>query len=297
MGRQRKNRGLLKWGGLLALGFIAGAAFVFFLLENGYIQRPSPEVKPPIASIPEERPLPPEAPPPEAPQPPEAPPGYYPRVAIVIDDMGQDPKKLKELLKLKEPITIAVIPHLRYSREVALQASSNGLEVLLHLPMEPKDTEDNDPGKGALLTAMSADEVRAQVEQDLKAVPNAIGVNNHMGSKFTEDEILMRAVLQVVKKKEMFFLDSRTSSNSVAGRLARELGVRNADRNVFLDNNRDVKYIKGQISELVSIARKRGKAIGIGHPYPETIEALKETVSGLDGKGIVIVKLSEIVEQ
>ncbi len=296
MGRQRKNRGLLKWGGLFVLGFVAGAAFVFFLFENGYIPRPSPEVTLPTAPKPEERPLPPEAPlAPEAPQPPEA--RYYPRVAIVIDDMGQDPKKLKELLMLKEPITIAVMPHLRYSREVASEAYSNGLEVLLHLPMEPRDTEDHDPGKGALLTAMSADEVRAQVERDLKSVPNAIGINNHMGSKFTEDEALMRAVLQVVKKKEMFFLDSRTSSNSVAGRLARELGVRNADRNVFLDNNRDVKYIKGQISELVSIAKKRGKAIGIGHPYPETIEALKETVSELDGKGIKIVRLSEIIEQ
>lgn len=293
MGRQRKNRGLLKWGGLFALAFIAGAAFVFFLLENGYISRPYPEVKPPEAPIPEKPTLP------EAPKPPEAPPEarYYPKVAIVIDDMGQDPKKLKELLLLKEPITVAVIPYLRYSREVALQASSNGLEVLLHLPMEPKDTEEHHPGKGALMTAMSAAEVKAQVERDLLSVPNAIGVNNHMGSKFTEDEILMRAVLQVVKKKEMFFLDSRTSSNSVAGRLARELGVRNADRNVFLDNNRDVEYIKGQIAELVSIARKRGKAVGIGHPYPETIEALKETVSGLEGKGVEIVRLSEIVEK
>ncbi len=295
MVRQRKNRGLLKWGGPLALGFAAGAAFVFFLFEYGYFQKPYHEEKPLIASIPEEKSLEPVTP--EAPEAPEAPPKAYPMVAIVIDDMGQDLEKLKEILKLREPITIAVMPNLRHSRDVANEAHSNGLEVILHLPMEPKDAEDNNPGNGALLTAMTADEVRAQVERDLMTVPNAIGVNNHMGSKFTEDEALMRAVLQVVKKRGMIFLDSRTSSNSVAGKLAKKLGVRNADRNVFLDNNRDVKYIKGQISELVAIARKRGRAIGIGHPYPETIEALKETVSGLDDIGIEVVKLSEIVEQ
>lgn len=292
---RRKDKGGAGWKswGLLLAGFLIGAAFIVILFRLGdFWKTPSPVkvVEKPVI-------VPPKI---ELPQreisKPEKPLGEYPKVAIVIDDMGQDLNKLNQLFQLHEPITIAVMPNLRYSRETADRASNHGLEVLLHLPMEPKDLKDNNPGKGALFTRMTQDEIRNTIEKDLKTVPHAIGVNNHMGSRFTENEASMKTVLLLVKKKDMFFLDSRTTPNSVGEKMAREIGVRNAGRNVFLDNTREDKYIKGQISELISIAKKRGRAIAIGHPYPETIEALSETVSKLNNSGIKVVKLSELEE-
>lgn len=295
----------------MALGFFLGAATVFLAIKFLEKKQPAPVVNIPITKEPE-APIPP-APEPEKEEPVIAPPVTAvppapevvtpvkplvpkPRVAIVIDDMGQDINKLRELLELNAPISIAVMPGMRYSKETANEAHSKGLEVIVHLPMEPKDANGNDPGTDALLTSMSGEEVRKRTEEGLKSVPFASGLNNHMGSKFTEDEAGMKAVIGVLKKKGMIFLDSRTSSDSVGGRLARETGVKNADRNVFLDNNKDVKYIKGQIEELVSIAKKRGKAIAIGHPYPETIEALRQSVPELEKNGIEVVKLSDLVE-
>lgn len=234
-----------------------------------------PEVKPPIKHILKDR--------------------RYPVVAIVIDDMGQDMGKLRDLLAVNEPLTIAVLPKLAHSTETANEAFAKGREVLLHLPMEPHGAGNN-PGKGALLSGMSMDELRLTVDDDLKSVPHAIGINNHMGSLLTEEEAPMTEVLKLVKSKKMFFLDSRTSVNSVAGSLARKSGVRSADRNVFLDNTRDEAYITGQIDELIAIAKKRGRAVAIGHPYPETINAIRGSVEKFKKAGVRVVKLSEIIE-
>ncbi|MBI5561372.1 MAG: divergent polysaccharide deacetylase family protein [Deltaproteobacteria bacterium] len=233
---------------------------------------------------------------PSPPPPPLVRPSTLPRVAIVIDDMGQDMKRLDEIIGVGSQITIAVLPYLQYSTETAKEAHLRGLEVILHLPMEPKGSDEHDPGKGALWTAMTPAEVRGQTEADLKAVPYADGVNNHMGSRFTEDEPLMREVMGVVKKKGIYFLDSRTTSKSVGAKAARGLGAASAGRDVFLDNERDGKSIKARIDETVRIAKKRGTAIAIGHPYPETIKALHETLPGLDGKGVVVVRLSDLVK-
>lgn len=291
--RKTKKNGFVSLS-LVLLGFAIGVAVVFALFKLGYIGGPVQEK---TVKYEEEMLLKtPEPPGPQAIEEPALPKPPLPKVAIVIDDMGQDMGRLKDLFAVGGPVTVAVIPHLRFSKEVALQAHSRGWDVILHLPMEPKDIKENDPGEGALFTAMTPADVKAVMEKDLKSVPNAIGVNNHMGSRFTEDERLMRAVLELAGKKGLIFLDSRTSSNSVGGRLARELGVASAERNVFLDNTRDVSYIKGQISELMGIARKKGKAIGIGHPYPETIAALKESVPVLDEAGVELVGLSELIE-
>lgn len=287
------------WG-MAALVLVIAAAFAVFFVKYGGLgrfigkERPSAKLVPPLV----ERPLikPPGVP--ELTGKPVIPSGREaPRVAIVIDDMGQDLRKLDELLKIGAPITVAVLPRLVHSRDVALGAHSSGLEVILHLPMEPKNSgpEEHDPGKGALLTGMRITDVKARIEEDLKDVPYATGVNNHMGSLFTEDTELMRAVLEVIKSKDLYFLDSRTTSASVANRLASEMGVRNGMRNVFLDNNRDEDYIRGQIKELAAIAKKRGKAIAIGHPYPETLEVLKENVSMLKSQGIEVVRLSDLI--
>jgi polysaccharide deacetylase 2 family uncharacterized protein YibQ len=218
------------------------------------------------------------------------------KIAIVIDDMGSDMRKLRELLELDAPIAVAVLPHLRFSKEVAREAHANGREVLLHLPMEPKDTQNNNPGKGVLTTAMDKEEVVHELTRDMEAVPFLSGVNNHMGSKFMEDEYLMRTVLEVVKMRDVYFLDSKTTDSSVADKVAKELGLRIASRNVFLDNRRDAQYIKGQLKELLAMAGKRGKAIAIGHPYPETIAVLKEVLPGLRNDGVEVVRLSELVD-
>lgn len=295
--RRKKKRGPFFWG-LAVLGSVTGVVALIILFNyTDLIRAPGKQAQPPpVKPVPAE-PEKPAAKPPEKTEtapPPEA--RHYARVAIVIDDMGQDIKKLNELLKIDAPIAIAVLPNLKYSKETAGLAYRSGHEVLLHLPMEPRDSVDNDPGKGALFTAMTSDEVSRQVEDDFRTVPFAIGINNHMGSKFTEDEALMRTVLEVVRRRHLFFLDSRTTSNSVAGRLAREMGLKNAERNVFLDNTRDRTYIKAQIAELAAIAKKRGSAIGIGHPYPETIEALKGSVADLSADGIEFVRLSELLK-
>lgn len=290
---RRKKDALSLWAVLLA-GFIAGVAVVLLLVKFSGLFVPVRPARPKVATLPP--PPPPEVAGPIAPGAPPAVGKPYPRVAIVIDDMGQDMARLKDLVALNAPITVAVLPNLIHSKQTATEAHQRGLEVLLHLPMEPRETGSNNPGKGALLVDMGPDEIKRKMEEDLKTVPFATGINNHMGSRFTEDEGRMRTVLGVVKKKKMYFLDSRTSPHSVAGRLAAELGVRNADRNVFLDNTLEKDYIKGQIAELVAIAKKHGSAIAIGHPHPQTIEAIKESLESLNGS-VEIVGLSEIVDK
>lgn len=210
--------------------------------------------------------------------------------------MGYGMKKLRELLEVDAPITVAVLPHLKNSREVALEAHENGREVLLHLPMEPRDSSNYDPGEGALLTTMDEDEVLRLLKTAIEGVPFLSGVNNHMGSKFTEDEELMRVVLKVVKESGIYFLDSKTTEASVASTVAKELGVKTASRNIFLDNSRDEEYIRGQFSELIAVAGKNGRAVAIGHPYPETIAVLTELVPHLKDQGVEVVALSELVE-
>ncbi len=262
---------------------------VFFILWKGLFppQKVRIDRLPEIVYPPVERPKPP---------PSVKPTPLKPRVAIVIDDLGYDLGRFRELLDLDVPITVAVLPYLKYSLRVAEQAHSKGWDVLLHLPMEPKDTERYDPGEHALFTHMSEDRVQSLVEENLGAVPFVKGVNNHMGSRFTEDEDLMRAVLEVIKKRDIFFLDSRTTAHSVAGRIAKQMGIKTADRDVFLDNRRDREYIRKQMEELVSIARRKGKAVAIGHPYPETISVLKDMIPELEREGIRVVKLSSLVE-
>ncbi|MBI5970110.1 MAG: divergent polysaccharide deacetylase family protein [Deltaproteobacteria bacterium] len=283
-GKRRKKNSSFSWGVAVAGVVIGAAALAVFLFYVVYPARP-PEtiVRPPV--------LTPKKPVIETPIPAER--GGIPMLAIVIDDMGRDMLTLDALFDVGVPINVAVLPHLRRSRETAVSVHKAGWDVLLHLPMEPKGSDKNDPGRGALWTGMTPDEVRAQMSLDLDTVPFAVGVNNHMGSKFTEDEPLMKDVLLDIKKRRLFFLDSRTSANSVAGRIAAEMGVPSVDRNVFLDNERDVVSIKARIAEAVRVAKKKGFSVVIGHPYPETIAALKQTLAGINNKDARIVRLTE----
>ncbi|MBI2400478.1 MAG: divergent polysaccharide deacetylase family protein [Deltaproteobacteria bacterium] len=296
MAKKKKGSGT-SWLFLL-LGFIAGTGAAVLLFRYMGPEPSRPPVKPPATIIPALPQAPPAVEPPvaEPPAPPEAiRPSVRPRLAIIIDDMGPDIKKLAELLEVRGQLTIAVMPNMRDSGRISSLAAARGLDVIVHMPMEPRELMEHNPGGGALLVAMSPEEIRAKVEEGMKTVPDAIGINNHMGSRFTEDEQRMREVLKIVKKKDMLFVDSRTTSNSVAGRVARDLGVPSADRNVFLDNTRDVDYIKSQLKEAARLAKRGGRAIAIGHPYPETIKALREAVPGLAADGVDVVGVSEIV--
>ncbi len=227
--------------------------------------------------------------------PPSRPHTLRPRVAIVIDDMGQDMKPLRDLLEMDAPISIAVLPFLPHSKDTAEQAHTRGREVLLHLPMEPKDSHNNDPGEGAVFTNMSEAQIAYEVKRDIDAVPYIKGINNHMGSRFTEDEKLMRIALKAAKANNLFFLDSKTTGKSTAYRVAKEMDIKAASRQVFLDNKEDVNYIKGQILELIEIAKKRGGAIAIGHPHPSTIAALKQMLPRLN-QDVDIVAVSSLID-
>lgn len=206
---------------------------------------------------------------------PEAGDRELPLLAIVIDDMGYQQQLDEELLHLNLNLTFAFLPESPHTPEQAELAGRLGREVLLHLPMEPRDQR-WDPGPGALTLAMTPTERAAVFVRDLARVPQAVGVNNHMGSRFTEDQAAMQDFLGLVRDRRLFFLDSLTSPDSLGYTLAREMGVRTCRREVFLDNVREPDRIRAQIRELLAVAERQGWAVGIGHPYPQTLAALRE---------------------
>ncbi len=219
-----------------------------------------------------------------------------PRIAIVVDDLGQDRRIAEELLSLDAPLTFSILPLQTHSRRIAKTAHAEGREVILHLPLEPRGFPLKDPGTGALFVAMGDKELVRQLRKDLDAVPYIAGVNNHMGSRFMEHGEKVRLVLEELKGRGLFFLDSRTTSNSTGYRIARSLALRTAERDVFLDNETGAKDITAQVEQLIRIARKDGKAIGICHPYPSTVTVLKEMIPKIKAQGIEIVPLSQALD-
>lgn len=218
------------------------------------------------------------------------------KVAIIIDDLGYNNANAQELLKIDAPLTFSFFPQGPYSKSLAQKAHTMGRDVMLHLPMEPYEYPQKNPGNGALLLAMDNEELLKKLGADIGSVPFIKGVNNHMGSKFTEDKEKMRVILNELEKRGLFFLDSRTSKNTVGYSVAKEMGLKAVERNIFLDNNQDVKSINSQIYKLARLAIKDGSAVGIGHPYPSTIEALKQMIPELKAKGIEVVPVSQLVK-
>jgi len=217
-----------------------------------------------------------------------------PRIAIIIDDIGYDRQIAKDLFLLDSRITFSVLPFSPYGYSIARELSSKGAQLMLHLPMEPVQYPGINPGPGALLSSMTPDKLLSQLRNDLKEVPGIVGVNNHMGSRLTADSDKMNQIFTVLKKKNLFFIDSRTSSKSQGEAAARMFKLRFAHRDIFLDNHQNIPYITGQIRLLVKYARKHGSAIGIGHPYKATLETLKIELPGLKGK-IRIVQAGQLV--
>jgi hypothetical protein len=169
---------------------------------------------------------------------------------------------------------------------------------MLHLPGESLNYQEGiDDSNGMIRSGMSEEEIRAIVEDDLSKLPYVKGVNNHMGSKITQDAAVMRPILELLKGKNLYFLDSRTTSDSIAYDLARKMGLRSAYRNIFLDSPIGAGFTKQKIIDLCRLAQKTGKAISIGHPFPETLEALKENIRLLEKYKVRPVFVSQIVEQ
>ena len=173
-------------------------------------------------------------------------------------------------------------------------ARRKGVETMLHLPMEPKEYPKADPGPGALLTTMAPDELIDQLNKNLDALPTVKGVNNHMGSKMTALSAQMYQIFSVLKKRNLYFIDSRTSADSLCRPSARLLRIRFGQRDVFIDHKQDIKTVRGQIKKLIRIALIHGEAIGIGHPYSVTYKVLRNELSTLKHK-VQLVPASKVV--
>lgn len=219
-----------------------------------------------------------------------------PKVAIIMDDMGINKGYIKELLALKYPVTVSVLPHQPSTAYVANLAHRKGAEVMLHLPMEPMDYPGKNPGPGALFTFMDEEGFRNSLASDLASVPHVAGVNNHMGSRLTQDEAKMRLVLDEIGKRGLFFVDSRTTHLTVAYRLAVRMGVPAVERSVFLDNENDLSAVKARINELIAAAKRDGRALGICHPRSETIRALKSMEPSLTSGAVRVVTVKELLK-
>ena len=223
-------------------------------------------------------------------------PGGEPRLAIVIDDLGNELAPARRLAGWPEPVAGAVLPGLAYSAASARALSEGGKQVLLHLPMEPQGFPRVRPGPGVILRAQSDGEITQTLEADLATVPGAAGVNNHMGSAATADPRVMRAVARVLSHRGLFFVDSRTTDATVAERTAEEESVPSARRRVFLDDVATEAAVKERLDEALERARTEGSAIAIGHPYPATLAVLERELPTAGEKGVKLVKVGELVK-
>ncbi|MFY9819910.1 MAG: divergent polysaccharide deacetylase family protein [Thermoanaerobaculia bacterium] len=217
------------------------------------------------------------------------------RVALVIDDLGRSVDDLRLLAALGVPVTYAVLPFETETPEVVAELQRRHAEFLLHLPMEPKNH--GNPGPGALLERMTDDELRQKTIAALRAVPGAVGVNNHMGSLLSSEEGPMHTVLEVIGERRLFFLDSRTSAGSVGYKVATELGIPAAERQIFLDDDPGPEAIRAQFQRLLELARARRAAIAIGHPHPATLAVLVDEVPKAKAAGYDFVPVSYLLTQ
>jgi polysaccharide deacetylase 2 family uncharacterized protein YibQ len=235
-----------------------------------------------------------------APAPPKAvasPPGKFGRVAIIVDDLGRGLKQAKQLLAIGQPVSFSILPIESHAAEVARLAHEAGREVMLHVPMEPQGYPVVDPGDDVLLVRYRDEELRQRMGDLLARVPHVAGINNHMGSRFTEDERAMNVIMAVLRERRLFFVDSLTSGHSVGTAAAGQAGVPILRRDVFLDNVAEVESIVRELRRLADKARRNGGAIGICHPYPETLKALQMELPKLAAQGIEFVKVADLVER
>ncbi|MEQ3635468.1 divergent polysaccharide deacetylase family protein [Alcanivorax sp.] len=216
-----------------------------------------------------------------------------PRIAIIIDDLGYSRQQGQAIIDLPAPVTCAVIPFSPHGRRLAERASLVGKEVLVHMPMATQGHLKLD--RGGLQNGMDEPQFLDAVRQALSQIPQARGLNNHMGSALTEQTQTMGWLMSELKVHRLFFVDSRTSSHTVAQQVAQQVGLPNAGRDIFLDNERDLININQQFNRLIRLARQRGQAIAIGHPYPETVHYLQQVLPLMEEAGIDVVPVSSLL--
>lgn len=202
------------------------------------------------------------------------------------------------VLSLKIPLTVSVLPFYSFSKKSAEWARQAGKEVLLHIPMEPvSNPVETRPGKGVLISGSSRAEIERQVGEELTELPSVSGASSHMGSLFTTDSEGMRMVFQILKKRGKFFVDNLTTNKTVTKKIAGDVGLQYLFRDVFVDNDLNRSSILQQLGKAEIIARKKGLAIAVGHPHPETISALRDWIPEAKAGGITFVRISELLNK
>jgi len=215
-------------------------------------------------------------------------------ISIIIDDLGYRLRDGERALALPGPLTFSFLPHTPHAHRLATLAHARGREIMLHLPMEA--VNGNAPGPGGLTWEMGRSELIDTVRTNLASIPFVKGVSNHMGSRLTREPERMGWLMQALKPgDDLYFVDSRTTTETVAGRVAAENGIATLTRDVFLDSEASRLSIATQLSRLVAVARRQGTAVGIGHPYPETLQVLEDQLPALQTQGIRLVPVSQLL--
>jgi polysaccharide deacetylase 2 family uncharacterized protein YibQ len=217
-----------------------------------------------------------------------------PLVAIIVDDIGYDRRIARQLLDLDVPLTFSILPQGPFNKKILAKAQAKGLEIMLHLPMEPNEFPKVNPGPGALLSDMAADEFIAQLIEDIDRLPGIVGVNNHMGSRISASPERMRQILSTLKARNLFFIDSRTTAETVAKSSAQLLQVPFAERDIFIDHLDNPDFIHSQLERLIERAQNQGYAVGIAHPHPATVDQLRAFLPRLKAE-VTLVSASVLV--
>lgn len=310
MARKRRRRGGSNAAPFIVFGLLLVAVAAYAIWPRGIAHhRRAPRAASTVAPVAEATPAPTLRPRPARTSPPPSPvasaaasplPAIRPspaggaRLALIIDDCGQWLDTERAFVALPIPLTLAVLPHVRYSQTIAGEAHAAGKGVMLHLPMEPVSRIY--PGPGEITTLMQDDAIAAQAANDIDQVPYADGVNNHEGSLATADPRVMEAVMQVLKQHGLFFVDSRTTAKTVAAQIAEKDGVANASRNVFLDDRPTLSATEAMLEEAAADARRDGSAIAIGHPKPTTLAAVRDLYPKLEAEGVRFVLVQSLVK-
>ena len=287
---------------VIVVGLFVAAIIAFLIISKGKEPReekvPAPpplkavEVSLPIKHI---KPVEPTHAPQPAVERPANIPGSGGKIAIIIDDWGQSTANCKYLKEIPDPLAVSILPGLRHTKDVADCAGLYHKLTMLHLPLEALHNFDFYPSDYIIKTTMKPALVSKIVEEDLAQLPSIEGVNNHMGSKATEDKPLMTIIFKKIKKKGLFFVDSMTAHNTVCEGLAGEMGLSFGKRDVFLDNINSREAIIKQIMLLAQRARHKGYAVAIGHDRHLTMQVLKEEIPFLKNQGFQIVSIKELL--
>lgn len=217
------------------------------------------------------------------------------KVAIIIDDWGYNLRNLNLIKEIDVPITISILPNLRYSKKIADFAQAQGKEVILHLPLEPEKMGRRiGLEEYTITTEMTQEEVLENLNRALSSVPYAKGVSNHMGSRATKDRRLMSQIFSELKKRRLFFLDNLVTDKSICAEYAKDAKIKFVARDVFLDNRADQQYIKGQLNKLKEFSLINKEAVGVTHAKFKALKVLKDEIARMQNEGVEFVFVSDL---